>query len=59
MTGKCLEFDEAGEFRTPQEAYKAFDDLRSVLFDPSSATTRPGAAATTRRGPTTRPARGR
>ena len=49
----------AGKFATPKEAYKALDDLRAVLFDPSSATTRPGAGATTRRGATTRPVRGR
>jgi hypothetical protein len=50
---------EAGEFATAKEAHKAFDDLRAVLFEPSSAATRPGVGATTRRAPTTRPARGR
>jgi len=49
----------AGEFATPKEAHKAFEDLEAVLFDPSSAATRPSVGATTRRGPTTRPVRGR
>ena len=51
---------EAGKFATPKEAHKAFEDLEAVLYDPSSAATRPSVGATTRRaGPTTRPVRGR
>ena len=49
----------AGEFATAREAHKAFEDLEAVLYDPRSAATRPSAGAATRRGPTTRPARGR
>jgi hypothetical protein len=41
----------SGKFKTPSEACQAFDDLAAVLFDPSSATTRPATSA-----PTTRPA---
>jgi hypothetical protein len=50
---------EAGKFATPKEAHKAFEDLEAVLYDPSSAAMRPSVGATTRRGPTTRPTRGR
>lgn len=59
--GMVAERVKAGKFATAQEAFKAFDDLRAVLYDPSSAATRPGAGAatrpTTRRAATTRPVR--